>query len=145
SAVLYLRVPDGDRLSLLVLGAALLAQCRYESVLFVAPVAFVVALGWWRRGRILLPWAACIAPLLLVPYAWLDRFVQSKPLLWQLREGDTARFGLRYLEGNLEGARTFFFNLSPGQPNSLWLTLVGIAGLIWALVRTVASLPRMSE
>jgi hypothetical protein len=134
-AILYLRRPDADRLSLLVLGAALLAQCRYESVLFVLPVAGVIALGWWQRRQVLLPWAACIAPLLLVPYAWLDRFVQSKPMLWQLRAGDTARFGWRYLEGNLEGAWHFFFNLSPGQPSSVCLTLLGLAGLGWAVVR----------
>ncbi|MEO6246694.1 MAG: glycosyltransferase family 39 protein [Opitutaceae bacterium] len=129
-ATLFLERPaDADRLSLLVLAAALLAQCRYESAAFVAPVAAIVAIGWWRAGRIVLPWVACLAPLLLVPYAWLDRFVQSKPILWQLREGDTSRFALRYLEGNLAGARRFFFGASAAQPNSLWLTLVGLAAL----------------
>jgi 4-amino-4-deoxy-L-arabinose transferase-like glycosyltransferase len=136
-AVLYLRAPDDNRLSLLVLAMALLAQCRYESVLFVLPVGIIVALGWWRVGRVLLPWPALIAPLLLVPYVWLDRFVNSKPILWQLREGDTARFGLRYLANNLEGARIFFFNWGPGQANSLWLTVTGLAATIWALVRMV--------
>ncbi len=137
SAVLYLRAPDDDRLSLLVLGAVLLAQCRYESVTFVAPVAAVIVFGWWRVGRLVLPWPAVAAPLLLVPYAWLDRFVQSKPLLWQLREGETARFAFHYLPGNLEGARNFFFNTSPGQPNSLVLTLLGLAGGAWATVALV--------
>ncbi|MDP3071287.1 MAG: glycosyltransferase family 39 protein [Opitutaceae bacterium] len=141
-ATLYLEKPDGDRLSLLVIAAALLAQCRYESALFVAPVGAIVALGWWRAGRIVLPWVAVIAPLLLVPYAWLDRFVQSKPILWQLREGDTSRFGLRYLEGNLEGARRFFFNASANQPNSLWLTLAGLAALVVVAITAVRWLRR---
>ncbi|PAW63657.1 MAG: hypothetical protein B9S34_13940 [Opitutia bacterium Tous-C1TDCM] len=142
SAVLYLRAPDDDRLSLLVLGAVLLAQCRYESVSFVAPVALVIVLGWWRCGRLLLPWPAVAAPLLLIPYAWLDRFVQSKPLLWQLREGETARFAWHYLAGNLEGARNFFFNTSPGQPNSLVLTVLGLAGAGWAAVALVRRIRR---
>ncbi len=138
AGVLYLRAPDGDRLALLVLVAVLLAQSRYESVLFVAPVAVIAVLGWWRAGRVLLPWPALLAPLLLVPYAWHSRIVDTKPVLWQLREGDTARFGWQYLGTNLEGAGNFFFATSAGQPNSLWLTLLGLAGLAWAGVRLAA-------
>lgn len=134
-AIHYLRAPDADRAALLVLGAALLAQCRYESVMFVAPVAIILVLGWRRVGRTLLPWPVVIAPLLLVPYAWQDRFVSSKPILWQLREGETSRFALHYLSGNLEGARNFFLSISPSQPSSLWLTLLGIVGLAAAVVR----------
>ena len=136
-AILYLRAPDADRASLLVLGAALLAQCRYESVLFVVPVAIVLVLGWVRAGRTLLPWPVIVAPLLLVPYALQDRFVSSKPILWQLREGETSRFALHYLPANLEGAWNFFFSTLPSQPSSLWLTLLGIVGITGALVRLV--------
>ncbi|MBL9212511.1 MAG: glycosyltransferase family 39 protein [Opitutaceae bacterium] len=135
AATLYLRAPDADRLACLVLATILLAQTRYESVLFVAPSAAVIVLGWWRAGRIILPWPAVIAPLLLVPYAWHDRFVGSKPILWQLREGEASRFAWHYAPGNLEGAWNFFSSTSPGQPNSLWLVLLGAAGLAWALVR----------
>ena len=142
AGVLYARAPDGDRLALLVLATVLLAQSRYESVLFVAPVAVIIVIGWWRGGRALLPWPAILAPLLLVPYAWHSRIVDTKPVLWQLREGDTGRFGWQYLAGNLDGARNFFFAISPGQPNSLWLTLLGLAGLAWAGVRLIARLRR---
>lgn len=138
AGVLYLRAPDANRLALLVLAAVLLAQSRYESVLFVAPVAAIAVLGWVRAGRVLLPWPAVAAPLLLVPYAWHSRIVDTKPVLWQLREGDTARFGWQYLGTNLEGAWNFFFAVSAGQPNSLWLTLLGLAGGAWAAVRLAA-------
>ena len=134
-ATLLLRAPDSDRVAWLVLGAVLLAQSRYESVLFVIPVALVIALAWWRAGRILLPWPAVIAPLLLVPYAWHNRIVDTKKVLWQLREGETARFSFAYLSNNLEGAWNFFFSTAPGQPNSLWLTLVGLVGIGWAGLR----------
>lgn len=137
AATLYLRLPGPDRLSCLVLGTILLAQTRYESVLFVVPAAAVIALGWWRAGRLILPWPAVIAPLLLMPYAWHDRFVGSKPILWQLREGETARFAWHYVSGNLAGAWNFFTSTAPSQPNSLWLALLGAAGLAWALVRLV--------
>jgi 4-amino-4-deoxy-L-arabinose transferase-like glycosyltransferase len=133
-AILYLQAPDANRLSLLVLGAVLLAQCRYESVLFVVPVAIVILVGWVRARRTLMPWPVLAAPLLLIPYALQDRFVNSKPVLWQLHEGDTGRFAWRYLANNLDGARHFFFSVSPGQTSSLCLTLLGLAGVTWALV-----------
>ncbi len=133
-AIVYLRQPSSDRLALLIFGSVLLAQCRYESVVFVLPVALVIALGWWQSKRVILPWPALIAPLLLVPYAWHDRYVGSMPVLWQLREGESARFGWQYLAGNLEGARNFFFSISPGQANSLALTLLGSGGIAWIVV-----------
>ena len=137
AAVLYLRAPSNDRLSFLILGTVLLAQTRYESVLFVFPVACIIVTGWSRGGRILLPWPALAAPLLLAPYVWHDRFVSSRPVLWQLREGEVTRFAWQYLSGNLEGARQFFFSTSPGQPNSLWLTVVGLVGVGWAALEAV--------
>jgi hypothetical protein len=129
-----LREPGLDRLSFLVLSAVLLAQSRYESVLFVFPVAVIIALGWFRTRRVFLSWPAIIAPLLLVPYVWHDRFVTTKRHLWQLREGEETRFAWKYLQGNLEGARNFFLNISPLQPNSLWLFVLGAGAITWALV-----------
>ena len=134
-AVLYLRAPGANRLSLLVLTMALLAESRYESVIFVFPVAVIVLLGWLRANEIILPWTAILSPLLFVPYAWHSRFVAVRPALWQLREGESSRFGWEHVRGNLEGARNFFFSTSPSQPNSLWLTLLGLAGLCWIMFR----------
>jgi hypothetical protein len=134
AALLYLRAPDDDRLSLFVVGVVLLAQSRYESALFVVPAAWVIVAGWLRIGRVLLPWPALVAPLLLVPYAWQNSVVSAKPILWQLREGETTRFGLRYFAGNLAGARKFFFGTSPEYSNSWWLTAVGTAALVWGII-----------
>jgi hypothetical protein len=133
-AVLYLRAPDPDRLSLLVLGALLLSQSRYESVIFVGPVALVIVAGWWRAGRIFIPWIAVVAPLLLVPYAWHKRVVDATPMLWQLNEGQSARFGLQYLAGNFEGAWKFLFNFGPNRANSWYRSRLGGFGLGGALV-----------
>ena len=134
TAIFFLRRPDEDRLSVLVLGTILLAQTRYESVLFVLPAAAVIVFGWVRERRVFLSWPAMIAPLLLVPYAWHDRFVSSKEYLWQLRQGEESRFATKYLAGNLEGARAYFFSTSPEQSNSLYLWLLGLGGVGWAIV-----------
>ena len=63
-ALLYLRVPGDDRLSLLCLGTVLLAQSRYESAIYVLPVAAIVLAGWWRARAVILPWVAVITPVL---------------------------------------------------------------------------------
>ncbi len=134
AAVLYLRQPNGDRLAFLVLGAVLLSQSRYESVIFVVPAAAVILGGWLRAGRIFLSWPAMIAPLLLVPYALHNRVLSATPLLWQLHEGQTSRFSFAYLSGNLHGAWNFFFNLGPNLANSWYLSALGALGGIGALV-----------
>jgi hypothetical protein len=132
-AVLWLRAPDGDRLSLLVLGTILLAQSRYESALFVAPVAVLIVVGWLKADLIILTWPAVVAPLLLVPRVWHNRFLDASPLLWQLNEGQSARFSLGYLEGNLLGAWSFFFNFGRAHANSWYLSALGVLGLVWGL------------
>ena len=93
-AVLYLRAPDDARLVALVLGAVLLSQSRYESVIFVLPTLVVIVLGWLRAGRVLLPWPVVLAPLLLVPYAWHNRVLSATPLHWQLQAGQPSRFSV---------------------------------------------------
>ena len=132
-AVLWLRAPDADRLSLLVLGALLLAQSRYESTLFVVPTAVVIVAGWLRADRVILSWPAVLAPLFLVPRVWHQRFLDSSPMLWQLHAGDTSRFSTKYLPGNVAGAWDFFFSLRPELPNSAILSVLGSIGLIGAL------------
>lgn len=134
--MLYLRAPDGNRLSLLVLGTVLLSQSRYESVIFVVPTAVVIVAGWLRVGRAFLTWPAIVAPLLLVPYAWHNRVLSATPLLWQLQAGQTSRFSPTYLEGNLEGAWRFFFNFGPNLANSGYLSILGALGVVWALARS---------
>jgi hypothetical protein len=132
-AVLYLRVPCDDRLSLLVLGGVLLAESRYESVIFIAPVACIVGVGWVRAGRAMLPWPVIIAPLLLVPYAWHSRVLAAEPIFWQLQEGQTSAFGFANILNNLKGDLAYLFNFTSVElTNSWYLSILGVAGLAWA-------------
>lgn len=141
-AVVYLEKPSEDRLSLLVLGAILLSQSRYESVIFVVPAAIVIVIGWLREGRVILSWPAVVAPLLLIPYAWHNRVLSASPLLWQLNPGQTSRFSLSYLSNNLQGARSFFFNTGPSIANSWYLSVLGILGIAAGVYWVVRALAR---
>lgn len=129
--VLYLRAPSEDRLSLLVLGSVLLTESRYESVIFVLPVAAVVLAGWTRAGRLILPWPVALAPLLLVPYAWHSRVLAAEPIFWQLQDGQTSAFGWSNIAKNLSGDLHFLFNFGPALANSWYLSIAGACGLAW--------------
>mgnify|MGYP002632004361 CR=1 FL=1 len=100
-ALWYLDHPDESRLAALVLAAVLLAQSRYESSLYVAPVALLVLEGWRRKGALILPAAAVLAPALLIPYALHNTYLSGTPLMWELREGEASRFSIVYLADNL--------------------------------------------
>jgi hypothetical protein len=142
-AVLYLRAPSDDRLSALVLATVLLTDSRYESVIFVLPVAFIVGAGWVRAARVILPWPVIIAPLLLVPYAWHSRVLAAEPIFWQLQPGQTSAFGFSNIMNNLEGDMAFLFNFRRTDlTNSWYLSILGVAGLAWAVAASVRWLLR---
>jgi hypothetical protein len=142
-SVLYLRAPGDDRLSALVLSSVLLTESRYESVIFVLPVAFVVGAGWVRAGRVVLPWPVIVAPLLLVPYAWHSRVLASEPIFWQFQPGQTSAFGFSNILKNLDGDLAFLFNFtSRDLTNSWYLSVLGVAGLGWAGFASVRWLRR---
>ncbi len=132
-ALWYLDHPDESRLAALVLAAVLLAQSRYESSLYVAPVALLVLEGWRRKGALILPAAAVLAPALLIPYALHNTYLSGTPLMWELREGEASRFSIVYLADNLVHAAQFFFNFSGKLTNSWWLGVAGFPALIWAI------------
>lgn len=133
----YLQQPDERRLTVLVLAAVLLAQTRYESALFVLPVALVVLEGWRRAGRLILPAAAMLAPALLIPCALQNTYLSGTPLLWELREGESARFSVQYLGSNLGHAIRFLYSFTGGMTNSWW---IGVAGVPAVLLLTAVGL-----
>jgi hypothetical protein len=141
AAVRYLRSPDsGARLSLLVLSTVLLAQARYESSLFVAPAALVVLEGWRRAGRIMLPPAALLAPVLLIPCALHNTYLAGTPVLWELRDDLDGRFALEHLTGNLRHAFAYFFDFTTTMLSSWWLSVAGFTAVgfaAWHGVRSV--------
>ena len=130
-AAAWLQQPDEAHLSLLVLGAVLLVQSRYESAIFVLPVAGAVVWGWWRARRIVLSWPVIVAPLLLIPVALQQKVVSNSPVMWELRDNQTARFSVAYLSDNLTGAWAFLTADGLSLANSRLVTGLGfVAALV---------------
>ena len=141
----YLRQPDDTRLSAFVLGAVLLAQSRYESALYVLPVAGLILLGWWQQQRIVLSWPAVVAPLLLVPYALQNKVLNHTRWMWELRDNQETRFSVDYLGKNLRGAGEFLFSTTTRYANSLTLSVLGFLALGWLLWHLGRRPPRLRE
>lgn len=141
----YLRQPDEVRLAALVLGAVLLAQTRYESAIYIVPVAIIIAIGWWQERRLTLSWAAVLAPLLLLPCALQNKVISNSRWMWELKDKQETRFSLDYLAGNLHGAYEFFFNPNPRLANSWPLAVLGFLSLGYVLWRVLRARPSPSR
>ncbi len=119
---------DDDRMCAFVLSGVLLAQTRYESVVFLVPVAATVAYIWWRNRVVRLPWTLMAVPLLLLNVPLLYNAFKVNQAAWQLSgvAGAHHPFGLRFFYDNVGHAMNFFLSFDGSQPSS-WL--VGIAGV----------------
>ena len=122
---------DSERLNAFVLAGVLLAQVRYESVLFLAPVGATVIYLWWRRREIALPWGLLLAPLLLVVCPLHHNVFKLSQAAWQLNDiaGATAPFSLSYFYDNVGHALNFFLCLDGQQPNSVLVAVAGTLGV----------------
>jgi hypothetical protein len=128
---------DAPAQEALVLGAVLLAYTRYESVIFLAPVAALLLWAWWRDGRVTLTWPVVVAPLLLLPWLWQHRVFAVNPDAWELasRPGATAPFATEFLADNLGYTLRFFFDADRDQffngyqPSSPLFSALGLLAL----------------
>jgi hypothetical protein len=131
------RPEDVDRLAAFVLSGVLLAQTRYESVLFVMPVGVLVLTAWWRTRTVILPWGALFAPLLMLPVPWLMNVFKVASSSWQLTdiEGAESPFGLRYFYDNIGHALAHYLDFSGAEPNSAILFVLGALAAGFVVLR----------
>lgn len=135
----HYRRRDDRSLVALVFAAVVLVQVRYESPLFLLPVAAVIALVWYEDRAIRCPWPLLLAPPLLLPVPLLMRVFEARPGSWELasKPGHQEVFSIFNVPENLGHAFAYWFNLGVEQPNAPLLSAVGVLALVLAL----ASLP----
>ncbi len=123
----YAERRDADSQQAFLLSAILLAHTRYESVLFLFPVAILIGVVWWHRRAPLLTLSLAWSPLLLLPYAWHHAVFSARESSWELasRPGFERAFSLSYIPDNLSHALAFFFDPAGEQPNSLAIAVLG--------------------
>jgi hypothetical protein len=136
--MVYAEDPSTDALAAFCLSGVLLAQVRYESVLFVAPVAIVVLWTWWRLRKFDLPWAVIFSPLLLVGYPWQYQLMKLQPTLWQLKDRPSEHgvFSFAYFYENVGHALNYFLSFDHTQGNSHLILVAGLigAGFFWMVL-----------
>lgn len=142
----FLEKRDEPALTAFCFSALLLAQVRYESVIWLLPVALLVLGVWWREGRPILSWPVLLAPLLMIHYPLQHRIFDLRVSAWELasKPGSDKPFGVEYAADNLSHALNYFFARAEEQPNSLVLSALGcLAVPFFALLvlRRLRSLP----
>jgi hypothetical protein len=127
---------DEASLTAFCFAAMLLTQVRYESAIFLLPVAGIIAWVWWREGRVILSWPVLAIPPLMIHCALHNRIFGLRESAWQLQSkpGFTVPFSIRYVRSNVAHALGFFFGKPTDQPNSYVLSALGCIGLIFFLL-----------
>lgn len=136
---------ETPELSALCVSGVLLAQTRYESALFILPVALLIIWVWWRERRLILSWTLAFTPLLLLPVPLLQKIFQLQQEAWQMfsKPGVEEPFSLEYVWINLAHAWGYFFDTTGGQPNSLLLSILGLFAVGFLLLLLARMLPRL--
>jgi len=124
----YYRSPGAQGLDIFILTAVLLAQVRYESILYVLVVPMVVICKWRLEKRITLTWMAAISPGLLLTPLLVNKVFLSNPLFFQTGPGQ-AFLSPHYLWANAIKAMFYLFYPSDDSTNSVLLSVLGVFGL----------------
>ena len=133
AGALFLHRPRAETLSLFALAAVLLTHIRYESGLYLIAVGAVVLAGYFKAGRVFGSWGLYASPLALIPVLWTFQAFRKYEANWQMAdvEGATRPFSLSFVQGNLEPWANYFFSSGPMMPNSAWLSIAGLAALLF--------------
>lgn len=138
-SIQYLKKPDTTLMLTLWFSVLLLAQTRYESILFVPFAALVILLGLRVKGIHSLPAPVMLMPLLLVPpVIHLKANINDKET-WQVAEHEISTFSTDYLVQNIGAGVEYLFSFSPYSSNNPLLAVTGVIAIVIFAVR----LPRL--
>ncbi len=138
---------DPVSLQALLLSTVLLAQTRYESILFVLPVGLLVLWVWWQERRPVLDWGTCVIPLLFLPVALHQKIFALRESSWELasRPGFDRPFALAYAPENFSHWLNFFFDTTGEHSNSLVLSVLGFLALPFCLLWSAKILGKLRQ
>lgn len=142
----WLQQRDVASLTAFCFTGLLLAQVRYESVIYLLPVALLVLFVWFKEQRAILSWPVILAPLLMVHYPLRHRIFDVRSSAWEMfsKPGYSKPFSLEYIPENLGHALKFFFGAASDQPNSMVLSAFGVIAVPFFLLLVVKRLRTLS-
>jgi len=138
---------DTGSLQALLIASVLLAQTRYESILFLLPVGLLVLWVWWIERRPVLDWGTCFIPLLFLPMALHQKIFALRESSWELasQPGFDRPFALAYAPNNFSHWLNFFFDTTGENSNSIVLSVFGFLALPFCLLWSVKTLARLRQ
>jgi hypothetical protein len=141
----YVARRDACSLEAFGLAGILLANTRYESVLFLLPVGLTVLWVWWSDRRPVLSWIIIALPLCLLPYALHNKVFSVRTSSWEMasRPGYDTPFSFSYIPDNIAHDLNFFFNTTGEHSNSLVLSGLGILALPFFALWTLKTLRQL--
>ncbi len=145
--VRFVEQRDTGSLQALLLSSVLLAQTRYESVLFLLPVGLLILWVWRAEGRPVLDWGTAFMPLLFLPVALHQKIFAVREASWELasQPGFDQPFSLAYAPDNFSHWLNFFFDTTGENSNSLVLAVFGGLALPFCLLWSVKTLTRLRQ
>lgn len=131
----YMKQSGTGGLDLLIIVSVLLANCRYESILYAVVPAVLFILKGIKERAFKLTWFSVFSPLLLIPpllsYSILqadDRFKQTN---------GAAMFSSSHLCDNLIAASTYLFDWGNRYSNSILLSIFGCLAVTCFVVKFI--------
>jgi hypothetical protein len=124
----YFRSPGTQGLDLFIFSAVLLAQVRYESILYVLVVPAVVICKWIQEKRITLTWLSAFSPVLILTPLLVNKIFLSNTPFFQTGPGQEF-ISVHYLLNHAEVAMFYLFDLNFDSSNSVLLSALGIFGI----------------
>lgn len=137
AASYYLKQSKDEGLNFLITTAVLLAQTRYESILFLLALALIVLVKWISRREVSMNWFSAFSPVLLFPPILVNQVFLANRGFWQLSDPESNAFAVKHFVPNVEKALLYLFNYEEAWTNSFLISLLGIIGLVFMLVYAI--------
>ncbi len=143
----YLARRDGPSLDAFGLSAILLANTRYESVIFLLPVGLVILWIWWQERAPRVTWMLIGMPLLMLPAAWQNKVFSVRASAWELggQPGYEQVFSPSYIPANVGHALSFLFSTTGEHSNSPVFSILGCLALPFFALWCGQRLARLRE
>ena len=125
--------PTSKKQTLLFFLAAALANTRYESFIYIAPVAGTVILISIKKRKLFGEWIQTLVPLLFIPTVWAQRESLAHAKNWYQNENSKGIFSLDYIPENFVEALKFFFVPNANFASNPVISIISIASLVFLI------------
>ena len=131
SSIYYLKCPGSEGLNLMVFVSIALANCRYESILYVLVPAVLFLIKSKRENAISLTWPAILSPLLMIVPLMSYRVFQGYDGFFGTSKENF--FSFAHLPNNVWHAIKYLFHLGGDYSNSLLISGLGVVSIVCLL------------